>query len=415
VCLKLKKALYGLKQAPRCWNKNIEKFFNTLGYYASPLDECLYQKIVGEHRIYLILYVDDTIVIYPKILETIWLQDKERIRAQYKIKDLGNCEWVFNMKLDRNRTLRQMTISQEAYITKMVEEFGFNGNHREITTPYRLVDLNKPSTHEATRNIEEMPLNAQQQTEYRAKINSVAFAARNTRIDLLFITGRLARDQCAPQVKHMNEINRVLRYCALTKSRKLFFDYSNPAVHNAECSAVVYTDSDWAGDTKDRKSTTGWLLMLNGAPISWQSKKQSTVANSSSEAEYYALGDGAREALFIRQWFAYYYPIHVNNQIVPILATLRSDNCGCMLMADHATDHNRTKHIDIKHHFIREHIQSKSIKLEYIETAKQLADILTKTVKPMVFQRLTSLLYKEESNQLNKPLSIKEGVKENVV
>ena len=142
-------------------------------------------------------------------------------------------------------------------------------------------------------------------------------------------------------------------------------------------------------DIIDRRSTSGWLLMLNNSPIVWQSKKQATVANSTAEAEYYAMGEAIKEALFIRQWIKHYY--YDQELTIPII---KSDNDGAIKMADHATDHNRTKHIDVKHHFVREHVNKKHVIIEYVETSKQLADILTKAVKSVVYQRLVDMIYK---------------------
>ena len=198
----------------------------------------------------------------------------------------------------------------------------------------------------------------------------------------------------------MKAIDRVLKYIALTIGRKLLFDFSQ-VDSNSECKVVIYTDADWASDTSDRKSTTGWLLTVDGNAIIWQSKKQHTVALSTAEAEYYALGDGLKEVSFLRQWLNLYYSNKIANKTMPLLITMKSDNNGAILMADHPTDHNRTKHIDIKHHFIRDHVRNKVIKIEYVETSKQLEDILTKTVKPAVFNNLISIISKEKQATIN--------------
>jgi hypothetical protein len=401
-CLKLNKALYGLKQAPREWNKEIHTFLNSLGYQSSDLDECLYQKIINDKRMYLTLFVDDTLAIYPKELENIWLADKEKIATKYKIKDLGDCEWIFNMKLERNRNLRQLTLSQEAYLTKVLEEHGYGNNIRTVSTPFQYSDITKID--KSTPEMELVELDSEQQRNYRAKVGAILYAANITRIDLQYIIGVLARYVSKPLVRHMLAINRVLRYIGSTKSRKLMFDYSDPINRKELCELVIYTDSDWATENIDRRSTSGWLVMLNNSPIAWQSKKQQTTATSTAEAEYYALGEGVKEALFIKQWIKHYYLD--NNLTIPVL---KSDNDGAILMSDHSTDHNRTKHIDIKHHFIREHIHKKHVLIEYIETSKQLADILTKPVKSQVFQNLLNMIFKQNITSTS-TLSIKEGV-----
>ena len=389
-CLKLNKALYGLKQAPREWNKEINTFLNSLGYYASDLDECLYQKIIENKRLYLTLFVDDMLAIYPKELETIWFNDKQQIGLKYNIKDMGDCEWIFNMKIERNRELRQLSLSQEAYLTKVLTEYNYNSNMRTITTPFHYEDISKVNETNYTTQYEIEPLTSEQQSIYRSKVGAVLYAANITRVDLQFIIGTLARYVSKPLGKHMLAIDRVLKYINITKDRKLSFDYSDPKNRIEQIDAVVYTDSDWATDITDRRSTTGWLVMINNSPVAWQSKKQSTVATSTAEAEYYAIGEAVKEALFIRQWIKHYYYNH--DLTIPII---KSDNDGAILMSDHATDHNRTKHIDVKHHFIRQHTHRKDVKIEYIETSKQLADILTKAVKSVVYQRLIGMIYKE--------------------
>ncbi|MGZ8855927.1 MAG: reverse transcriptase domain-containing protein, partial [Nitrososphaeraceae archaeon] len=125
-------------------------FLNTLGYYASDLDECLYQKIIDNKRIYLTLFVDDTLAIYPKELEEVWIKDKEQIGTKYIIKDLGNCEWIFNMKLERDRKTRQLTLSQEAYLTKVLTEYGYNTNMRTVKTPFQCNDIDKVEQQQST-------------------------------------------------------------------------------------------------------------------------------------------------------------------------------------------------------------------------------------------------------------------------
>jgi hypothetical protein len=132
------------------------------------------------------------------------------------------------------------------------------------------------------------------------------------------------------------------------------------------------------------------LAIINGCPIAWQSKKHTTTPLSSTEAEYYALSATVREALFLRQWFRVY-----RGQLLQI--EIKCDNQGAIHMSDHTTNHNRTKHIDIQHFFIREHIRENKINVSYIQSANQLADILTKAMKVPNFRRLTKLLLDDSS------------------
>jgi hypothetical protein len=397
--LLVKKALYGLKQAPREWNKEIDQHLKSLGYSASTLDECFYFKHVGTKTIFLSLYVDDLIIAYPKEIENIWLADKQSISTKYQTKDLGDVQWIFNMKIERDRSKRMLTVSQESYLTQLLEEHGYGNNVKAVDTPFLCENITKPAFSGEADELRELTL--EEQASYRSKIGGILYAANITRVDLQFIVGVLARYVSNPLAIHMKAVNRVLRYIATTKSIKLLFDFSNSPLSEG-LTVQIYSDSDWAGQSDNRKSTSGWLLMWNNCPVAWQSKKQSTVALSSTEAEYYALGEAVREGLYMRQWLQIYCPhLNVDKQI-----EIKCDNLGAKEMSDHATDHNRTKHIDIKHHFIREHVHAGRVKVNYVETSKQLADILTKAVKGQIYKRLKSIIYGDNTDKL----SIKEGV-----
>jgi Reverse transcriptase (RNA-dependent DNA polymerase)/Integrase core domain/Chromo (CHRromatin Organisation MOdifier) domain/gag-polypeptide of LTR copia-type len=376
--LRLNKALYGLKQAPREWWLELDASLKSLGYTSSPLDECLYVKVVNQQRIYLAVYVDDTIAAYPKALESVWLTDKAKIANKYAIKDLGNCEWILHMAVVRDRNNKTITLSQQSYIQTMLEKFNMN-NCKSASNPFWITDLSVPP-----QKIEPCLLNEEEHSEYRSIVGSMLYAAIITRIDITYIVSVLTRYLSKPYNYHLIAAKHVLRYLHGTMDKKLTFGPSNS--NSNSYNLTIYTDSNWANEKFDRKSTGGYVTLLNGYPIAWQSKKQSTIALSSTEAEYYALGDAVREALFIRQWFEFYC-----GQLIPI--HIKCDNQGALHIADHSTNHNRTKHIDIQHYFVREHVKNNSILLSYVNTQDQLADILTKATTLQVFNRLIHKLF----------------------
>ncbi len=195
----------------------------------------------------------------------------------------------------------------------------------------------------------------------------------------------LARHVSSPYTHHLIAVKHVLRYLQDKQDYKLIFSPETESKSETPLNIEIYTDSDWGHEKDNRKSIGGWISMLNGRPIACQSKKQSTIAVSSTESEYYALGEAVREALFMRQWFQHYLDQTLSINIL-------CDNQGAIHMADHSTNHNRTKHIDIQHHFLREHIQSKSVIVSYISTADQLADLLTKPTSTAVFTKLRDQL-----------------------
>jgi hypothetical protein len=249
-------------------------------------------------------------------------------------------------------------------------------------TPFWLSDISVPPA-----NIEIKPLNKQEHEQYRSIVGSLLYAANITRIDIAYIVNVLGRYNNKPYNYHLTAAKHVLRYLRGTMDKKLIFGPLINPTTNGPFDLCIYTDSNWANEKSDRKSTGGFIVLMNGRPVSWQSKKQSTVANSSTEAEYYALTDAVKEALFIRQWFQVYC-----NTIVPI--KILCDNQGSIHWADHTTDHNRTKHIDIKHFFVREHVKNKTVIVEYVDTTNQLADILTKATGVQIFQRIRETLLK---------------------
>jgi hypothetical protein len=399
--LRLLKALYGLKQAPREWWKQLEQLLNSLGYYSSDMDHCLYMKIVNGKRMYLAVYVDDVLAIFPKCLEDQWEKDKKIIGDTYKLKDLGDCEWILQMSVTRDRQARTITLSQRSYIEVILSGHP-SINNKQVSTPYLYKDITV-----CPEGVIDKELSKEEHSEYRSIVGELLYAASISRVDIAYIVSALARYVNQPHNYHMAAAMRVLQYL---KGREHFcLTFSSDTENNSirrgvrrdngleyESKAdndklVIYSDSNWGGDKEDRISVSGWLSTYNGRPVSWQSKKQSTIALSSTEAEYYALTESVKEALFIQQWTKHY----IGNDIQ---IEIRGDNMGSLFMADHTTNHNRSKHIDIKHFFVRKHVNNGEVRLEYIPTKDQLADILTKATSVDIFTKLSSNLLNNNNN-----------------
>jgi len=379
-CVKLDKALYGLKQAPRAWWLQLDQFLNDLGYKSSPLDECLYFKKVDDKYVYLTIYVDDTLAFYHKSIEHVWLSDKEQIIKRYKIDDIGEAKWILKMEIIRDRINTTIKLSQSSYmesIFKNMTEIDVS-DLKPVSHPFKYEDI---SVIPDNLNCMSQSLDTSQHTLYRSIVGSLLYAANITRIDLSFIVGQLARYCTKPTQFHLEAAKQALRYTYSTTDLQLEFKKSN----NLEI--IIYTDSSWGDNRDDRKGTGGYVTMFNDRPVAWQSKKHSTTPLSSTEAEYYALANAVREAIFIQQWFKVYRQEDIKLKIL-------CDNLGAIHMSDHTTNHNRTKHIDIQYYFIREHIRKKNILIEYINTHDQLADILTKSFKchPIKFTGLVERL-----------------------
>jgi hypothetical protein len=193
------------------------------------------------------------------------------------------------------------------------------------------------------------------------------YAAVSTRPDISYVTGLLGRAVANPSVEHIQASRRVLRYLRGTPKVGLHY-FKGPVV------LYGYTDADWAGDPEARRSTSGYVFKLLGGAISWQSKKQSMTALSSTEAEYVALTSGSTEAVWLRRLLAEL------GQPQEGPTRIFVDNQSAINLAKNSVLHGRTKHIQIRHHFIRQLIEDGEVEVHHVKTSAQPADFLTKAL-----------------------------------
>lgn len=219
---------------------------------------------------------------------------------------------------------------------------------------------------------------------------TLMYAAVSTRLDISHAVHYLSSHLVAPTVRHEQAAERVLRYLSGTKEIGLVFGSRNSAIAGApeptvmECSA--YADADWAGDHSDRKSTSGWVAMVNGDPISWRCKKQSVVALSTCEAELYAEAAAIQEVQWIRGILA---ELGLASKEA---STVYGDNQSAIAVSKNGIKSERTKHIDVKYHFVTDTIEQQQVKLQWIPTAEQQADIFTKALPAIIFLKLRGKL-----------------------
>ena len=366
--VRLVKSLYGLKQAGHDWNKLISGKLVKLGYSQLKCDSCLFIKRTQNNRvIVLALYVDDTSIFYHKSDEDVWLADKAAIASSYKIKDIGECQWFLNMKVTRDRKLNTITLSQSAYVERVLEKFDMK-DCKPVGNPCVSYDLYSPP---GSAQLDETPLTTKEQNYYQQIIGSLNYAAMITRPDIAYATNELGRFNAAAKQYHLQAAKHVLRYLRGTADLGLEFKKHPTKIPQVE----IYTDASWANDLETRRSTSGLLVKFNGNVIMWATKKQRTVARSSTEAEYVAAADATSEAIWLRSWVR-----EVLGEDVTVPLVMLCDNQSAIALAKNDTFHQRTKHIDVGHHFIREQIEWGHITIRYVPTAEQDADILTKFI-----------------------------------
>ena len=218
-------------------------------------------------------------------------------------------------------------------------------------------------------------------SHYGSLVGALLYAALSTRPDIAHAAGVLSRFIAHPRARHWVAAKRVLRYLAGTSH--LGLEYGGASERGAAVELTPnYCDADWAGDVTDRKSTTGFVMKVNGSTVSWASRKQSTVSLSSAEAEYMAAGAAAQEVLWLR---ALLRDLGFEQQSATVVYC---DNQAAIAIASDSVHHARTKHIDIRHHFIRDHVASGELALRWVSTLEQEADVLTKALGAVPYTRM---------------------------
>lgn len=354
VC-KLNKSLYGLKQSPRNWNHVIDGWFREYGLKVSEADPCLYVKRSGNATgpvLVILLWVDDLIISGSDVEEI--AKFKSAISARFNMKDLGNLSCILGMAVKRNRAARTLEMSQEVYIDTVLKRFGMT-DCKPVGTP---------AEGTLSRSKDAGP-----SRDYMSLVGSLLYAAMVTRPDIAYAVQALGRHLQSSTDEHFTAAKRVLRYLKGTKDLGLKF-----GLCASEATIKGYADADWASDKDTRRSVTGYLFMHGGAAISWSSKLQPTVALSSSEAEYMSACAAAQEAIHLRRLMGSLGYMQQGPTII------MEDNMGCIGMSENPIMHRRSKHIDIRFHFLREAVERGEVVLTFIPTVEQVADLLTKAL-----------------------------------
>lgn len=368
--LKLNRALYGLKQAANAWNKTIHNALLEMGFVACGADRCIYKIKDGEGWAYVCLYVDDMIVAAKEA--TTVRKVKEQISQRFQTKDLGPVKHLLGMEVMYDRKKREMFISQQRYIEETADMFG-QTQARPTGNPcdqsMKLSSANSPKS--------DVERQAMSRTPYRQLLGRLLFIVTTTRPDAAFPVSQLGRFAENPGSQHWKALIKVLRYLRSTSGFGLHY-----SVDKLQQQLTAYSDADWGNSLDDRRSVSGVLLVLNGGPVIFKSKYQRTVALSTSEAEYMALSMCTQDILWARMLMADLGFEQKNPTVI------YEDNQGAIALATNPGYHARTKHVDIRHHFVREKVLAGDIKVIYKETEHQLADILTKALGTKRFQYL---------------------------
>ena len=351
VC-KLKRSLYGLKQAPRIW---FEKFKSTLlgfSYIQSKYDSSLFLLKTSKGIVVLLVYVDDILVTGSDIQAINHL--KNLLCSTFEMKDLGKLHYFLGLEVHHRP--EGIFLNQHKYIQDLVELARLNGTNSvetpmEINVKYR-------------RNEGEL---LSDPTLYRKLVGSLIYLTI-TRPDISYAVHIVSKFMQCPRHFHLSAVKRIIRYILGTPNRGLFF----PSGSSLKLQA--YSDADWAGCPDTRRSITGWCMFLGDSLISWKCKKQNRVSKSSTEAEYRSMSAACSEIIWLRGLLAELG----FSQAEP--TPLHGDNTSAIQIAANPVYHERTKHIEVDCHSIREAYDHLVITLPHISTTLQIADIFTKSM-----------------------------------
>jgi hypothetical protein len=281
---------------------------------------------------------------------------------------MGTAKRYLGIEITRDRNQRTIKLDQSAYIKGVLDRYNMT-DCNSVSTP---LDPSLPLQKSKDGD------NRADGARYRQINGSLTYGTILTRVDIAFTVAKLSQYNSDPNEVHHVAIKHVLRYLNGTTDMSIVYgeqDTMSPLV------IAGYTDASWGDNLDDRRSTTGFAFTLNGGLISYESKKQPTVALSTMEAEYMALCQGAKEAISLQRLFA-----DIQGKAISAI-TIHVDNQAAISHAKDPTDHARTKHIDIKHHFSREAFVKGMINIEYIPTEDMIADVLTKALPKIKHER----------------------------
>ena len=362
---RLRKALYGLKQSPRCWEQELGSYLIGQGFKRCQSDQALYIRFRAEDTVYVPVYVDDLLVMgTPKgALQKF----KAELKRAYEIQDLGPVSQYLGLQVIGDRSKLTLSLGLPKYIAGLEEKF------QSLIDTIDTKGSGSPMVPDMMRKLKQEELweprdaDQVQREQYMSLLGSLMFASLTCRPDLAYSVSLLSQWGTDPRAVHLEALVRVLKYLVSTKAGCLVYQGQD-----ASLQPCVYTDSDW-GSEKDRLSKAGWTAKLAGGCISWYSKKLQLTATSSAEAEYKALSEGAKEAMWLKHLLG-------ELQITTGAIMLYCDNQSALAISKNPVQHYRTRHFKLHWHFVRQVQEAGEVVVSFVRTALQDADVLTKAL-----------------------------------
>jgi hypothetical protein len=364
--LRLRKALYGLKQSPRVWYTKLRNYLVSLGWLVSDYDPCLfYQPGAGV----IAVYVDDLLIATKD--KRLMTDIKKALSQEFEMVDLGPCTEYLKMQVEI--TSGRVHLHQAGYIGQLLRKFDFD-TLRTVKTPMEPGTVLRKETHvDATEDF---------RRHYQELVGSLNYLSARTRYDISLAFGIVSRFMANPNEGHLRAVHRIYAYLKGCPNRGL--------VYNANAANQViqgWADANFADCVDTRLSISGWVFTFNGSPISWSSRRQKSIAMSTCEAEYVAASEAAKEAIWLRRVM-----IELNIVDLPLIK-IHIDNKAALALTRNPEHHERSKHIDVRYHFIREKVYDKELETVGVTGKENKADFLTKPLpRPALEKGLARLL-----------------------
>ncbi|SOV02711.1 uncharacterized protein UDID_18007 [Ustilago sp. UG-2017a] len=369
--LKLIKGLYGLKQSGREWNIELDTHLRSIGFHCMPSTPCLYSRGMGDQLTVITAYVDDMLITSPCRREVD--RTKAEIMDKWGTEDNGPVREFLGIKITRERRQGRITLDLTAYIKGMVSKWLERSSERTWVPMQSVAGIARGDK-----------CNPDQAKQYQELVGQLLWVSNTVRPDISFAVGALTRYMSELIDSAWSAAIHLLKYLNQTSDYRLNLGGAHRS--HADQPVVTYTDANWASDpTNGCRSTSGAITYVYGCPVSWKSHVQKCVALSAVEAELVAASEAAREALF----FSY---LLRDLGVFGVKPMLRTDSQGRIQVSKDPAKHWKLKHIDTRYYFVRDHVQDGDISIEFVGTANNVADILTKPLKGLNMTRISRMI-----------------------
>lgn len=377
--VKLNKSLYGLKQASRQWQKRLTTEMTEIGFEQCLADPCVFRMMTrNELLAIVVVHVDDLMIAaVPGVCDVVF----SAMEKVLPIKNLEELSVYNGVQVTRDRTNGILEMSQSKFIRSILQRFDISRSSAIPASPF--VDLRGVNEE---RSVKELP--------FREVVGCLMWVANQTRPDIANAVRAVARFSHEPKRTHWRAALKVLEYLNETQELGLRFHKDGDSVEGVEMSVFsdildvavddclgVYVDADYANSAVDRRSVSGAAVIIAGSAVAWFSRTQKCVTLSTTEAEYVAMGDGVKEALFVRNVLSFVL-VRLKAPVIKVL----EDNEGAIALAQNPLGSANSKHIDVRHHFLREKVEQAEIELQHVASDLQHADILTKALPRGIFE-----------------------------